>query len=172
MPLALASFITSLISGRRLHGASPRAVLGTGLGLSGIGCALQAMPGGHSSVGSLAVGLTVTGVGVGLLGPALGAAVFAALPPERGGVAAGAMTTFRQLGQTLGVAVFGVLFQQGAAAGPALVLVAAAGVGAVGAVLAFVWGPEGRARSETVRRPVPLTPSPTRSGPTPRPPRR
>ncbi|MEU7261967.1 MFS transporter [Streptomyces rimosus] len=174
MPLALASFVTSLVSGRRLHGASPRAVLGTGLGLglSGIGCALQAMPGGHSSVGSLAVGLTVTGVGVGLLGPALGAAVFAALPPERGGMAAGAMTTFRQLGQTLGVAVFGVLFQQGATAGPARVLAAAAGVGVVGAVLAFVWGPKGRARSETVRRPVPLTPSPTRSGPTPRPPRR
>ncbi|MGW3041041.1 hypothetical protein ACWC9T_13610 [Kitasatospora sp. NPDC001159] len=61
-------------------------------------------------------GLVLTGVGVGLMGPAMGAAVFAALPPERAGVAAGAMTTFRQLGQTLGVAAFGVLFQQGGAA--------------------------------------------------------
>ncbi|WP_078897668.1 MFS transporter [Streptomyces rimosus] len=146
MPLALASFATSLISGRRLHGASPRAVLGTGLGLSGIGCALQAVPGSHSSVGFLALGLTVTGVGVGLLGPVLGAAVFAALPPERGGMAAGAMTTFRQLGQTLGVAVFGVLYRQGSAVGLTRVLTAAAVTGAVGAVSSFVWGPKGRAR--------------------------
>lgn len=42
MPLALASFATSLISGRALHGRSPRALLGTGLLLSGVGCALQA----------------------------------------------------------------------------------------------------------------------------------
>lgn len=41
MPLALASFATSLIAGRTLHGASPRLVVGTGLLLSGIGCALQ-----------------------------------------------------------------------------------------------------------------------------------
>jgi MFS family permease len=42
MPLALASFATSLITGRTLHGKSPRAILTTGLLLSGIGCAVQA----------------------------------------------------------------------------------------------------------------------------------
>ncbi|MFI1362034.1 MFS transporter [Streptomyces griseochromogenes] len=146
MPLALASFATSLISGRRLHGKSPRAILATGLLLSGIGCALQAGPAAHSSAGALTAGLAVTGIGLGLLGPAMGAAVFAALPPERGGMAAGAMTTFRQLGQTLGVAVFGVLFQHGGAVGLNRVLIAAAAAAITGSVLACVFVPKPAAR--------------------------
>lgn len=136
MPLALASFVTSLVGGRRLRGWSPRALLAWGLLLSGIGCALQAVPGANASAGTLAV--AVTGVGVGLGGPAMGAAVFAALPPERSGMA-GAMTTFRQLGQTLGMAVFGVLFQQrgaGTSGGLNRVMIAAAVIGVVGSVLA------------------------------------
>ncbi|MFJ9841399.1 MFS transporter [Kitasatospora sp. NPDC101155] len=144
MPLALASFAASLVSGRRLHGRSPRAVLGTGLLLSGLGCAAQAGLDGHSSAWSPACGLVLTGIGVGLTGPATGAAVFAALPPERAGMAAGAMTTFRQLGQTLGVAAFGVLFQGGGAVpvdGLNRVLLAAAAVGMLGAVLAYALVP-------------------------------
>ncbi|MER7578723.1 MFS transporter [Kitasatospora sp. NPDC097691] len=144
MPLALASFVTSLVSGRRLHGRSPRAVLGTGLLLSGIGCALQAGFGAGSSAASLVAGLALTGVGVGLTGPAMGAAVFAALPPERAGAAAGVMATFRQLGQTLGVAAFGVLFRQGGgepSEGLTRVLVAAAAAGLIGAVFAYVFVP-------------------------------
>ncbi len=39
----------------------------------------------------------------------------AAVPPERGGMASGAMNTFRQLGQALGIAVLGVVLQQGLA---------------------------------------------------------
>ncbi|MFF9403820.1 MFS transporter [Streptomyces sp. NPDC014744] len=102
MPLALASFATSLISGRRLHGKSPRAILATGLLLSGIGCALQTGLDARSSAGSLAAGLAITGIGVGLMGPTMGAVVFAALPPERGCMAAGAMTTFRRWGRHSG----------------------------------------------------------------------
>ncbi|GGX42785.1 MFS transporter [Streptomyces noursei] len=153
MPLALASFATSLISGRRLHGKSPRAILATGLLLSGIGCALQSGLDTGSSAGSLAAGLALTGVGVGLMGPTMGAAVFAALPPERGGMAAGAMTTFRQLGQTLGVAVFGVLFQQSVAALPEAlnrVLIAAAAAGIIGSVLACIFVPKPAAANASV----------------------
>ncbi|GAB2702399.1 MFS transporter [Kitasatospora kifunensis] len=154
MPLALASFATSLTSGRTLHGRSPRAILTAGLLLSGIGCALQAGLGEHSSAASLTLGLPVTGVGVGLLGPALGTAVFAALPPERSGMAAGAMTTFRQLGQTLGIAVFGMLFQQGSNAYDGLnrVLIAAAAAGFLGAVVACVFAPRGGTEGGTERR--------------------
>ncbi|MBC2876454.1 MULTISPECIES: MFS transporter [Streptomyces] len=140
MPLALASFVTSLIGGRRLHGKPPRVVLSAGLLLNGAGCALQAGLRADSSAASLAVGLAVTGVGVGLTGPVMGTAVFAAFPAERSGMAAGAMTTFRQLGQTLWVAAFGVLFQHGGgpmADGLNRVLVATAAVGVAGSVLAW-----------------------------------
>ncbi|MEU8917890.1 MFS transporter [Streptomyces nigrescens] len=152
MPLALASFATSLISGRRLHGRSPRAILATGLLLSGVGCALQAGLDAGSSAGSLAAGLTLTGIGVGLMGPAMGAAVFAALPPERGGMAAGTMTTFRQLGQTLGVAAFGLLFQHDGGAmseGLNRVLIAAAAAGVIGSALACAFAPKPAAAKAT-----------------------
>ncbi|MFH8381729.1 MFS transporter [Kitasatospora sp. NPDC018058] len=168
MPLALASFATSLVSGRRLHGRSPRVVLGTGLLLSGLGCAAQAGLDAHSSAWSTAVGLVLTGVGVGLMGPAMGAAVFAALPPERAGMAAGAMTTFRQLGQTLGVAAFGVLFQQGGAApfaGLNRVLLAAAAVGLLGAVLAYVLVPKPNAPEPNVSEPNVSEPTAAEPGP-------
>lgn len=145
MPLALAAFVTSLITGSALHGKSPRAILSIGLLLSAVGCALQAGLDSHSSASSVAFGLAVTGVGVGLMGPTMGAAVFAALPSERGGMAAGAMTTFRQLGQTLGVALFGVLFQHSGASladGLNRVLIAAAAAGIVGTVLACTFVPK------------------------------
>ncbi|MBD2895928.1 putative MFS-type transporter YfcJ [Actinomadura sp. RB99] len=79
--------------------------------LSGLGCALQAHLDAGSGASSITLGLIVTGAGVGLMIPAMGAAVLTAAPPDRRGTAAGAMTTFRQLGQTLGVAALGVLFQ-------------------------------------------------------------
>lgn len=144
MPLALASFATSLIGGRGLHDKSPRAVLSAGLLLSGAGCALQAGVNAHSSAASLTVGLAVTGVGVGLTGPVMGTAVLAAFPPERSGMAAGAMTAFRQLGQTLWAAAFGALFRHGE--GPMTdglnrVLIATAAAGAVGSVLAWTFVP-------------------------------
>ncbi|MFF0523608.1 hypothetical protein ACFYTC_33330 [Actinomadura nitritigenes] len=71
--------------------------------LSGLGCALQAHLDAGSGAFSITLGLIVTGAGVGLMIPAMGAAVLTAAPPDRRGTA-GAMTTFRQLGQTLGVA--------------------------------------------------------------------
>ncbi|GAA0279119.1 MFS transporter [Cryptosporangium japonicum] len=136
-PLAAAAFVTSLTAGR---GRPGRRVLGGGLLLTGVGAVL--------SIGSLPVRLTVTGVGIGLLGPALGAAVFAALPPDRTGLAAGVLTTFRQLGQTVGVGLFGVLFRSGGLSG---VLIAAAVAGLAGAVVAA--GFEFR-RSGIKKRPV------------------
>jgi len=66
-PLALASFLTSTVGGRFLHGVSPRLTVGIGLLAGGLGCALQAW--------SLAPGLVVTGIGVGIAGPSMGAPI-------------------------------------------------------------------------------------------------
>ncbi|MGI5335938.1 MFS transporter [Streptomyces sp. CA-181903] len=145
MPLALTSFVTSLLGGRRLHGKPPRVVLSAGLLLNGAGCALQAGLHADSSAASLAAGLAVTGIGVGLMGPVMGTAVLAAFPPERSGMAAGTMTTFRQLGQTLWVAAFGVLFRNGGgpmADGLNRVLIATAAAGVIGSVLAWLSVPQ------------------------------
>jgi MFS family permease len=120
VPMALATFVVSTLAGRLLHGISPRLSVGGGLLLSGLGCGLQAHLDAGSGAASITLGLAVTGVGVGLIVPAMGAAVMSAAPDGRQGMAAGAMTTFRQLGQTLGVAVLGVVFQHGLGAHTAL----------------------------------------------------
>jgi EmrB/QacA subfamily drug resistance transporter len=137
MPMALTTFAVSTVSGRRVP---PRTAVSGGLLLSGAGCALQAHLDGGSGASSITLGLIVTGAGVGLMIPAMGAAVMTAAPPERRGMAAGAMTTFRQLGQTLGVAALGVLFQNArpdTAKGLGHVYLAAAITGLSAAALAF-----------------------------------
>ncbi|QWF76735.1 MFS transporter [Amycolatopsis sp. CA-230715] len=114
MPLAAASFVTSTVAGKFLHRVAPRLVLAIGVLLGGAGCALQLGLTAESTATSVTAGLVVTGIGIGLAGPAMGAAVAGTLPPDRGGMAAGILTTVRQLGQTLGVAVLGIAFQTGA----------------------------------------------------------
>ena len=127
-PLAVASFLTSTLSGRVLHRFPPRVLLGLGVLLGAVGCLLQM---GLTVTG----GLAVTGIGVGIAGPAMGAAVAAAAPPGRAGMAAGVLTTTRQFGQTLGVAVLGIAYQAG---GLTPVYVVAAVCGGVTGLLALL----------------------------------
>lgn len=112
LPLSGAAFVTALATGRRLHGVSPRASVGGGMLLIGFGALAQAVVDEGSGWATVLFGLVVTGVGVGLLSPALAGATMAAVPPERAGMASGAMNTFRQLGQALGVAVLGAVFHR------------------------------------------------------------
>ncbi|WP_103348816.1 MFS transporter [Amycolatopsis sp. CA-128772] len=127
-PLAVASFLTSTFLGKALHRFPPRVLLGSGVLLGAAGCLLQWAVG-------IAAGLAVTGIGVGIAGPATGAAIAAAAPPGRAGMAAGILTTTRQFGQTLGVAVLGIAYQAG---GLAPVYVVAALCGGVTGLLALL----------------------------------
>ncbi|MER7770513.1 DHA2 family efflux MFS transporter permease subunit [Kitasatospora sp. NPDC096140] len=111
VPLAATTFVVSTLSGKRLHGVSSRVTITLSLVLIGVGCALNGLVvDGRSSWAAVLPGLVVIGSGVGIGVPATGAAVFAAVPPQRAGMGSGAMATFRQLGQALGVAVLGVVF--------------------------------------------------------------
>ncbi|MDQ7806984.1 MFS transporter [Amycolatopsis sp. A133] len=127
-PLAVASFLTSTLLGKVLHRFSPRTLLGTGVLVGALGC-LSLL------VVAIPLGLAVTGIGVGIAGPAMGAAIASAAPPGRSGMAAGILTTTRQFGQTLGVAVLGIAYQTG---GLAPVYVIAAACGAVTGLLALL----------------------------------
>ncbi|SEF32887.1 drug resistance transporter, EmrB/QacA subfamily [Amycolatopsis pretoriensis] len=127
-PLAVASFLTSTFLGKVLHRFPPRVLLGAGVLLGALGCLVLLVAG-------IRLGLAVTGVGVGIAGPATGAAITAAAPPGRAGMAAGILTTTRQFGQTLGVAVLGIAYQAG---GLTPVYVVAAVCGGVTGLLALV----------------------------------
>ncbi|MFI7319759.1 MFS transporter [Streptomyces venezuelae] len=109
LPLAGTSFVVALVAGRLLHGVAPRLVIGVGLLLIGAGGLCMAVLDAGSSWGALAPGLTLTGVGAGLVAPGLAGAALASVPPANAGMAGGAVNTFRQLGYAIGVALFGTV---------------------------------------------------------------
>ncbi|MFE9423942.1 MFS transporter [Kitasatospora sp. NPDC006697] len=113
VPMSALAFVVAAIVGRRLHAAPPRLTIGGGLVLIAVGALLQAMIGPGSSWPVLVPGLAVAGAGVGLATPAMAAAAMSAVPQRRSGMAGGALNTARQLGNALGIAVLGAVFQAG-----------------------------------------------------------
>ncbi|GAA2537946.1 MFS transporter [Winogradskya consettensis] len=111
LPMSLVSVVVSGIVGSKLHGRSPRLIIGGGMLLIGAGSALCALLlGPDSSWPALIAGYAVIGMGVGLVMPTLADSAMAAVPRERSGMAAGAITTARQLGFAIGIAVLGTVF--------------------------------------------------------------
>ncbi|SDP95606.1 MFS transporter [Lentzea jiangxiensis] len=116
LPLAVASFAASAVIGRFLHTARPGPLIAGGLVLVGVG----GIVGGllmHGPAGwlSLVPGNVLVGAGAGLATPTLSSAAMGSVPVERGGMAAGAVNTARQLGFALGIAVLGSVFSARAA---------------------------------------------------------
>ncbi|WJV45235.1 MFS transporter [Streptomyces flavofungini] len=109
LPLAATSFVVAALGGRLLHGAPARYVIGCGLLLIGAGGLAMAVLDAGSSWRALVPGLTLAGIGTGLVSPGLAGAALAAVPQRNAGMAGGAVNTFRQLGYALGVAVFGTV---------------------------------------------------------------
>ncbi|MFF7153408.1 DHA2 family efflux MFS transporter permease subunit [Streptomyces sp. NPDC008139] len=111
MPLAGASFLAAAVAGRHMHRVAPRLPIAGGLVLIAAGCAVLCLS-VHASSGQSALfaGLAIVGVGAGLATPVLVSAAVEAVPPQRAGMAGAAVNTFRQLGMTLGIAVFGAVF--------------------------------------------------------------
>lgn len=109
LPLAATAFVVAAVGGKLLHGVQPRLTIGVGLVLIGLGTLGQAVLGSGSSWPALLPGLFVAGIGTGLVTPALAGAALASVPPERAGMAGGAVNTFRQLGYAFGVAVLGTV---------------------------------------------------------------
>ncbi|TDC22189.1 MFS transporter [Streptomyces sp. 8K308] len=110
VPMAAAAFVVAGAGGRLLQRVPPWAAVSGGLLLIGVGVLAQTAISAGSSWTVLVPGLVVTGVGVGVAIPVLVSAALAAAPPERAGMASGAVNTFRQLGFALGVAVLGTIF--------------------------------------------------------------
>lgn len=113
LPLAGTAFVVAAVGGKLLHGVQPRLTIGAGLVLIGGGTLGQAVLGAGSSWPALLPGLIVAGIGTGLVTPALAGAALASVPPQRAGMAGGAVNTFRQFGYAFGVAVLGTVVTSG-----------------------------------------------------------
>jgi EmrB/QacA subfamily drug resistance transporter len=111
LPLSLVSFAVSAIAGRFVQRMPARYPIGAGGLIVGAGLLLlQQQISADSGRSSLYLGLAVIGLGIGLATPVLVSAAMGSVPPQRIGMAGGAVNTFRQLGLTLGIAVFAALF--------------------------------------------------------------
>ncbi|MEW1658364.1 MFS transporter [Streptomyces sp. NPDC093707] len=110
-PMALMSLLVGALGGRFLQRLAPQLPLGVGVLLIGAGGLLHAaLLGSGAGWPTLVPGLAVSGLGVGAAMPVLVSAALGAAPPQRAGMASGAVNTFRQLGFAFGIAVLGTVF--------------------------------------------------------------
>jgi EmrB/QacA subfamily drug resistance transporter len=114
LPMSIASFTVSISVGRFLHAWSPRWVIAGGLSVIALGDLLAFfLVHGVAGPAALLPGFLVTGVGVGVVTPSLTSTGMSAVPPQRGGMAGGAVNTARQLGAAFGIALLGSVFTAG-----------------------------------------------------------
>ncbi|MFE5456917.1 MFS transporter [Nocardia sp. NPDC056564] len=111
LPMAATAFLVAGVFGRLMHDVAPKWTIGAGLVVVGIGTGLLTVIDAGSSWAALVPGFVVIGAGIGVNAPALVSVGMAAVPPQQGGTAAGAVNTARQLGLALGVAVLGTVFR-------------------------------------------------------------
>jgi len=110
IPMALAFVIVSPFSGRLSEGLGVRFMTAGGVAIAGVGLLLIATTAGQTSLLSAEIGLTLTGVGMGLAtGPLMGEAV-GAVPAARSGTASAIINVARMVGATVGVAALGAVF--------------------------------------------------------------
>ena len=116
LPVSISSFFVAAGIGKVLHRVKPGPVIGGGLLLIGLGGVVGGLLlHGSATWPELIPGFTLIGVGVGLMNPMLNSAAMGAVPPQRGGMAGGALNTGRQLGLALGIAALGSVFAARAA---------------------------------------------------------
>lgn len=110
LPLTLVLVVVAPISGRLTNRWPLRVPLTTGLVLIGTGLLLMRAVDVESGWTTLLPGLLVGGLAIGVISPALAAAMVSVLPVERSGLASGINNTFRQLGIAIGIAGLGAIF--------------------------------------------------------------
>lgn len=110
LPITVASFIVAPLSGMALAKVQARYLISGGLALTGIGLLAMGGLGLDSEWTALLVGFIVSGVGIGLLNPAIADVALSVVPKEQSGMAAGINDTFRQVGIAVGIAAWGAIF--------------------------------------------------------------
>jgi EmrB/QacA subfamily drug resistance transporter len=110
LPITVASFIAAPIAGALLSRVPARLLMSGALALAGIGLLLMSGVEAGDTWTTLLPGFLIAGIGVGLLNPVIADVALSVVPKERSGMAAGINDTFRQVGVSVGVAVWGAIF--------------------------------------------------------------
>ena len=110
LPITVVTFLVAPVAGFLLTRVPARVLLGFGLATAGVGLLLMSGVEAGSEWTALLAGFLLLGVGGGILNPVIGDVALSVVPKERSGMAAGIMDTFRQVGVSVGVAVWGAVF--------------------------------------------------------------
>jgi EmrB/QacA subfamily drug resistance transporter len=113
LPLGLGFFATSVLGARitRLIGPSSISAGAVLLAASEVWLGLVARSGGaHVGAWSLAPGLALTGIGMGMVLAPLISRALAGVDPDHAGSASGLLSTMQQVGNSVGVALIGLIF--------------------------------------------------------------
>jgi EmrB/QacA subfamily drug resistance transporter len=110
--LSGASFFAAAIAGRLTERVPVKWLIGPGFLILGVGLVLLYGIHDDSSWTHLIPGLTVAGVGIGMINPPLASTAVGVVPVARSGMASGVNSTFRQVGIATGIAALGSIFSQ------------------------------------------------------------
>ena len=111
LPFTVALFATAPLAGRLTARVPLGVLLGAGLSMLAAGLLLMRGLTTTSEWTALLAGFLVAGLGVGVISPALAAAMVGVLPVEKSGLSSGINNTFRQVGIAGGLAGLGAIFQ-------------------------------------------------------------
>jgi EmrB/QacA subfamily drug resistance transporter len=116
LPLAAVVIIASPLSGTLSDRVGPKWLMFAGMAIAAAGffLTMRAMVMG-ASWQSLALPFAVSGFGIGMVMPPSTSAVMGSVVTEKAGQASGVLSTVRQVGSVLGIAVMGALLQNRAA---------------------------------------------------------
>ncbi len=110
--LSVASFVAAALAGRLTERMPVKWLIAPGVLILGVGLLLMLGIQTDSSWTHLIPGLTVAGVGIGMINPPLASTAVGVVSVERSGMASGANSTFRQVGIATGIAALGSIFSQ------------------------------------------------------------
>jgi EmrB/QacA subfamily drug resistance transporter len=111
LPSTVLCFVVPLATRTTAERFRPGVVLGAGMAITAIGVASMYGLGSGSTWTALIPGLLLTGVGIGIVNPAIARTALGVVPRERSGMASGISNTFRIGGLATGVAALGAVFQ-------------------------------------------------------------
>ncbi|MBO9600813.1 MAG: MFS transporter [Cohnella sp.] len=109
LPMMIPMAVNPLFTGRIVGRVGSRLPMTIGFGLGALGTSLLIGIDGSSGYGLTFAGLFMCGLGVSFTLPSLVAAVISSVPKEQAGAVSGALNSSRQIGATLGVAIYGAI---------------------------------------------------------------
>ncbi len=115
LPSTVLSFAVPLWFQRHANRLAPRLVLGAGMAITAVGMLTMLAMSASSTWLVLIPGLLLTGLGIGIVNPAIARIGLGVVAPERSGMASGISNTFRTGGLAIGVAALGALFERNVA---------------------------------------------------------